>query len=408
VAGAALGPPLPGSLAATPQQIVVKLPPRPAPPAPAAPADTQAGEPAAPAESAPADAAVAEPVAPVPVTPTPAPQTTPKDKPPATPAPAPPSISHVFVVVLQDKTYDQLYGAQAQGTYLQSLVPTGVLLSNYYAIDKGGLPNYVAMTSGQAPNADTQSDCATYTDPGCVYPAGVRTLPDQLVAASLTWKGYVEGMERTDPPTAGCRHPAPGQPDPTAQPGGDHGYTTHHDPFAYFHSLIDQRACAETDVPLAALDADLKDASVTPNWSLIVPDLTDGGEKADEFLKRLIPKIQKSNAYKNGGLIVITTDRTPPPPPPDPNAPPPDPNAPAPPPDPNAPAPQPDPNDPGGGKVGALLISPTLTGGATDDTVYTHYSLLRTIEDLYRLDALGETKGAKPFVSLSRTRRVSR
>ena len=44
---------------------------------------------------------------------------------------------------------------------------------------------------------------------------------------------------------------------------------------------------------------------------------------------------------------------------------------------------------PGGGRVGAVLISKYIRPGSTNDTPYNHYSLLRSIEDLFRLGHIG-------------------
>ncbi len=41
----------------------------------------------------------------------------------------------------------------------------------------------------------------------------------------------------------------------------------------------------------------------------------------------------------------------------------------------------------GGGAVGALLISPFVPAGKTSSEEYNHYSLLRTIEEDFKLDA---------------------
>jgi hypothetical protein len=56
---------------------------------------------------------------------------------------------------------------------------------------------------------------------------------------------------------------------------------------------------------------------------------------------------------------------------------------------------------PGGGRVGALVISPFVTPGTTSDTPYNHYSLLRTVEDLFGLAHLGYAgaNGLAPFGS---------
>ena len=44
---------------------------------------------------------------------------------------------------------------------------------------------------------------------------------------------------------------------------------------------------------------------------------------------------------------------------------------------------------PGGGKVGAVMVSPFIKPGTISDVDYNHYSLLRTSEDLFGLDHLG-------------------
>jgi len=114
----------------------------------------------------------------------------------------------------------------------------------------------------------TQSDCQTYTDfdgkynpiigqaigHGCVYPVDVPTLPDQLTAAGFTWKSYSEDMG-SDPnresPT--CGHPIIGQPDATQRAqkrDGSHPqdqYAARHNPFVYFHSIIDLPSCDAPD-----------------------------------------------------------------------------------------------------------------------------------------------------------------
>jgi hypothetical protein len=44
---------------------------------------------------------------------------------------------------------------------------------------------------------------------------------------------------------------------------------------------------------------------------------------------------------------------------------------------------------PGGGQVGALLLSPFIKGGNLEQGTYNHFSLLRTVEDLFGLAHLG-------------------
>ena len=45
---------------------------------------------------------------------------------------------------------------------------------------------------------------------------------------------------------------------------------------------------------------------------------------------------------------------------------------------------------PGGGSIGAVLLSPLIKPGTVSDVQYNHYSLLRTIEDIFGLPHLGD------------------
>src|SRR5438876_5883446 len=120
-----------------------------------------------------------------------------------------PPIKHVFIIVLENKDYDVTFGANSPAPYLsKTLTAKGQLLEQYYGIGHFSLDNYIAMLSGQAPNVETQSDCQIFTEflpgapgpdgqsigQGCVFPASVKTLADQLSAKGLTWKGYMEDM----------------------------------------------------------------------------------------------------------------------------------------------------------------------------------------------------------------------
>lgn len=43
----------------------------------------------------------------------------------------------------------------------------------------------------------------------------------------------------------------------------------------------------------------------------------------------------------------------------------------------------------GGDRIGAVLISPFIKPGTVSDVPYNHYSLLRSLEDIFHLDHLG-------------------
>ena len=43
----------------------------------------------------------------------------------------------------------------------------------------------------------------------------------------------------------------------------------------------------------------------------------------------------------------------------------------------------------GGGRVGAVLISPFIEPGTTSETYFNHFSLLATVEELFGLEKIG-------------------
>ena len=76
----------------------------------------------------------------------------------ATPARAEelPPVKHVFVIVLENKDYDESFGPESQAPYLsKELIKQGQLLREYYGTSHASLGNYLTMVSGQAPNPDT-------------------------------------------------------------------------------------------------------------------------------------------------------------------------------------------------------------------------------------------------------------
>ncbi len=233
---------------------------------------------------------------------------------------------------------------------------------------------------------------------GCIYPALVKTLADQLEKAGLSWKGYMDGLgtdpERDQPVT--CSVDKIGKQDLTRIPNGDDSYAAIQNPFVYFHGIIDNpKGCNSHIVGLDELKTDLRRVATTPNYSFIAPGTcheawgrycgtteAPAGTIIAAFLRQWVPLITHSPAFRKDGLLIITFAQS------------------------DGSAPQdydaccgeqgmsvnPEKaglRGPGGGKVGAVALSPFIRPGTVSTVPYNHYSLLRTVEDVFGLDHLG-------------------
>jgi hypothetical protein len=335
------------------------------------------------------------------------------------------SVRHVFILVLENKNFTDTFSTTPPAPYLATTLPKmGVLLTQYYGTGHVSLDNYISMISGQAPNLQTQTDCQIYTEflalpvpltdgqvvgNGCVYPASVNHIGDQLEAAGFTWRQYAEDMAASSASgvASTCRHPAVNAQDPWQSATATDQYATRHVPFLYFHTVIDnQPRCDQRVVDLAALDADLASVATTPNYVFITPDLCSDGHDAtcanaaqkggydgiNDFLSVWVPKITNSPAFKKDGLLIVTFDEA------EPGA--------------NAESSTSCCGEQmgfntalagiygaGGGRVGAVLVSPFIKPGSVSDTPYNHYSMLRSVEDSFGLAHLGYAgqSGLVPF-----------
>jgi phosphatidylinositol-3-phosphatase len=335
-----------------------------------------------------------------------------------------PHFNHVFIVMLENENATSTFGTNSEAPYLaRYLRERGAFVPYYYGIAHLSLPNYIALISGQAANPQTQADCqlfnnftpgtptssGQYVGSGCVYPPGVATVANQLDASGYSWKAYMEDMNANAPPgqESPCRHPALNSQDDTqtAEPGDQ--YATRHNPFVYFHSIIDFTTCARHDVDLTHLRTDLQYRWSTPNYSFIVPNLCHDGhdepcvtgepgglKSIDAWLRNHIPDILRSPAFTNRGLLIVTFDEAeatgshadasaccneqP---------------------GPNTPNPGGPVRGPGGGRIGAVFVSPCIKAHTFSTRRYNHYSLLRSIERNFQLPYLGYARqqGLRPL-----------
>ena len=256
--------------------------------------------------------------------------------PEAEPAPSPtaaPVAPTVFVIVMENKTYEQALS----GPYTARLASLYAVAANYHAVAHPSLPNYLALTSG--------STWGVADDGYHRLPAG--GLGSQLDAAGLSWKAYMEGMDR------GCFR-------------SGYPYALKHNPFAYYGG-----ACPDNVVPFTQLNEDLK--STLPRFVWITPDLCHDDHdcpvsEGDAWLEAVVPVLQETPAYQRGGVIFVTWDED---------------------------------NGATGNRVATLVISGALKAARSEEP-YDHYSLLATVETFFGLPRLGEAARAAPMADLVR------
>ena len=169
------------------------------------------------------------------------------------------AIKHVWLIILENKSYDETFTGLNQNSYLwQTLPQQGALLTNYYGTGHFSMDNYISLVSGQSPSYATQDDCSTsatmtnnnngiittgsvgtgtdtdnttdssgtntkvpnatgagngnygqllvhggidaaLANNGCVYPTDVPTLFNQYNAAGVSWKAYAQDLGGAQP-----------------------------------------------------------------------------------------------------------------------------------------------------------------------------------------------------------------
>jgi hypothetical protein len=255
-----------------------------------------------------------------------------------------PTYTHVIWVWMENHSYDTIIGS-SQAPYINSLATECGLATNYHNISHPSLPNYIAGTSGLGYTGikKFKSDCNPSKH--CSTPA------PSIFGQGETWKAYEESMP------SNC------------YPANSGEYAVRHNPPPYYTTL---NGCSTSDVPYTQLATDLA-SNTLPAFSFITPnvisDMHDGTiAQGDSWLASNLPVIFNSPEYQNGSTAVFLTW-----------------------------------DEGEGGKatqcatnttdvgchVATIVISPSTQPGTTSGTLFNHYSLLGTAEQLLGLPKLG-------------------
>ena len=250
-----------------------------------------------------------------------------------------PTFSHVFTIVLENKSASSVLGS-SDAPYLNELAGRYGVADAYQGVEHPSQPNYLALFSGSTQGI-TDDQPHDITAP---------TIADQLEATGRSWRVYAEDVP------GGCFTGA------TASSGGVDGtgtYARKHEPAISFTAISGSPSRCANVRPLRDFDP------TASSYALLVPNMCNDAHDcplstADAWLKSYVPRILDSPAWKDGGVLFITFDE--------------------------ADGPERDAN-----LVSTLVIAPNVTPGTRSSVAHSHYSLLRTIQAGFNLGCLAET-----------------
>ena len=194
--------------------------------------------------------------------------------PSAQPSPTAAPDSHVFVIVMENRSYDQALA----GPYTAQLASKYGVATNYHGVSHPSLPNYLAITSGSTWGI---------ADDG-YHRLPLTGLGEQLTNAGISWRAYMEGMSGT------CfSSPYP--------------YALKHDPFGYYGGR-----CPAEVVPFTSFAGDVANGDL-PRFVWITPGLCNDGHDcstavSDHYLSQVVPEIMSTLAWQENGVLFITWD----------------------------------------------------------------------------------------------------
>lgn len=250
---------------------------------------------------------------------------------------------HVIWIWMENRTYSSVLGSGSSAPRLSSYAAKCGLATASYAVTHPSLPNYLAATSGST--GGVTSDCS----PGSC-PQNRGSLFAEIQKAGKQWRSYVESMPSK------CALSSSGS------------YATKHNPAVYFTPI--RSRCRMWDVPMGGSTGTFATAlshSTLPAFSFVTPNMCHDGHDcststADSWLGTWLGRITSSAAYHAGDTAVFVTW------------------------------------DEGVGSdqhIATVVIAPTVPRGLRSATRFTHYSLLRTAEDLLGLPRLGAAASAR-------------
>ncbi|KAK0519614.1 hypothetical protein OC842_007391 [Tilletia horrida] len=228
----------------------------------------------------------------------------------------------------------------------------GIYQSNYYATTHPSQPNYIAYISGSTNGCTSDSNINI----------NAKSIADLLDAKRISWGAYAEGL-----PSTPCY---------TGATSGTSSYARKHEPFISFTNIQNNSTRCANIKQSTQFSTDFNNGNL-PQFTLYIPDLkNDGTSYAGNWLKGFLNTylagIQGSNTLLHLVFDEAETYSAP-------------------------------------NKIYSALLGgavPSGNVGATDSTQYSHYSMLKTVENNWGLGSI--TTGDSGATAFSGLRMSSR
>jgi hypothetical protein len=256
-----------------------------------------------------------------------------------------PKFDHIVVVVMENKNLSAIIGRPDEAPYLNKLAAAGAVFSNSFAVGHPSQPNYLALFSGSTQGLTSDHCPQNFKNEA--------NLGAELIGARLTFAGYSESMPSNG--YTGCGSEL------------SLGYTRVHNPWVNFGN-----------VPAASNKTFAKFPSSfgkLPTVSFVIPNLCHdmhycSRDSGDHWISSHLSGYA-SWARTHNSLLIITWDE--------------------------------DGTIVGVGgdnnKVPTIFYGAHIRAGTYRERI-NHYSVLRTIEDIYQLPRAGKSAHAAPITDI--------